>query len=82
MRTHPCDLCGRIRECLEIQIDGKEYDVCAECWLVLTELKGKGRPVRERDMIFLPPPAAPAEEEPEKPFPGQPPKIWFAYTPN
>ena len=51
-----CDLCGQAKECLQKEIEGKEYDICAECWNPLAEkLKGKGREKKEREMVFLPP---------------------------
>jgi hypothetical protein len=27
-----CDLCGEAKDCLQKEIDGKEYDICSECW--------------------------------------------------
>jgi ribosome-binding protein aMBF1 (putative translation factor) len=71
-----CDLCGRAKDCLPKEIDGKEYDICAECWNPLAQmLKGKGRKIRET--VFIPPPRATQEpEEEERPLPGEPPKIW------
>jgi hypothetical protein len=39
-----CDLCGEDVECLQKEIDGKEFDVCERCWLPLAKkLDGKGR---------------------------------------
>jgi hypothetical protein len=39
-----CDLCGQSKECLQKEIDGKEYDICSECWNPLAEkLKNNGR---------------------------------------
>jgi ribosome-binding protein aMBF1 (putative translation factor) len=73
-----CDLCGQSNECSKRQIDDKEYDICPDCWNALTEkLKGKGTPVRKRDVVLLPstPPSNPAEPEPASP-PQSPPKIW------
>jgi hypothetical protein len=74
-----CDLCGQSKECLQKEIDGKEYDVCFECWNALAEkLKGKGR-MRSREIVLLPPPRVVTEREDEpKPLPGEPPKIWGA----
>jgi ribosome-binding protein aMBF1 (putative translation factor) len=72
-----CDLCGEAKDCLQKEVDGKEYDICEECWNTLAQkLKGKGRKIRET--VFLPPPRPrePEEEEPE-PRPGAP-KIWGA----
>lgn len=71
-----CDLCGEAKDCLQKEIDGKEYDICAECWSALARrLQGKGRKVRET--VFLPPPRPVKEpEEEEPPMPGGPPKIW------
>ena len=38
-----CDLCGETTECLPKSIEGKEYDICSECWNELArKLKGKG----------------------------------------
>lgn len=73
-----CDLCSQPRECVPKNIEGKEYDICAECWKPLAEkLKGKGRALKAREMVFLPPTVTPEpkHEEP-KPVPGEPPKIW------
>lgn len=73
-----CDLCGKTRECLQKEIDGKEYDICAECWDPLSEkLKGKGRIKKSRETVFLPPlTVKEKEDEEQKPVPGEPPKIW------
>jgi ribosome-binding protein aMBF1 (putative translation factor) len=73
-----CDLCGQTKECMPREIDGKEFDICADCWRPLEEkLKGKGRMKKRREIVLLPPPTVP-EREPEapKPMPGQPPMIW------
>src|SRR5262249_51700015 len=44
----PCDLCGQAKKCLKKKIDGKEYDICSDCWTPLAEkLKGKGRVTME-----------------------------------
>jgi hypothetical protein len=75
-----CDLCGEPRDCLQREIDGKEYDICSECWNPLAQkLKGKGRQVN-REIVLLPPPRAVEEREDEEPgpLPGEPPKIWGA----
>ena len=70
-----CDLCGQAKECLPKQIDGREFDVCADCWRPLEEkLKGKGRVKKTRETVFLPPRVAPEPEVPKTP-PGLPPKI-------
>jgi len=73
-----CDLCGKTKECLQKEIDGKEYDICADCWNLLAEkLKGKGR-MSSREFVVLPPPRTTSEPEIHKPEPqpGEPPKIW------
>jgi hypothetical protein len=73
-----CDLCQQSKECSKRQIEHKVYDICLECWTALTEkLKGKGAPVRKRDVVLLPstPPSEPAEPKPPSP-PQGPPKIW------
>ena len=75
-----CDLCGETRDCLQKEIEGKEYDICSECWAPLAQrLKGKGR-VKHREMVILPPPRTFEEREDDepKPLPGEPPKIWGA----
>ena len=60
-----CDLCGEAKDCLQKEIEGKEYDICSECWAPLAEkLKGKGRP-RNRETVFLPPPRQVKEREDE-----------------
>jgi hypothetical protein len=73
-----CDLCGETKDCLQKEIERKEYDICFECWAALAErLKGKGR-LKNCETVFLPPPRQIKEHEPEnpKPLPGEPPKIW------
>ncbi len=59
-----CDLCGKARDCLQKEIEGKEYDICS----------------KDRGTVFLPPPSAFKEREDEnpEPLPGEPPKIWGA----
>ena len=38
-----CDLCDQTRECLPKNIEGKQYDICSECWNTLaSKLIGKG----------------------------------------
>jgi hypothetical protein len=75
-----CDLCGEVKHCLQKEIEGKEYDICAECWKPLAQkLKGKGR-TENRETVFLPPPRAKKEGDDERPepLPGEAPKIWGA----
>ncbi len=72
-----CDLCGEAKDCLQKEIDGKEYDLCSECWNPLAKkLRGKGR-ARTRGTVFLPPPRVilEGEEEEPQPLPGEPPII-------
>jgi hypothetical protein len=72
-----CDLCGEVRDCLQKEIEGKEYDICSECWNPLAhKLRGKGRAIN-REIVLLPPPRAVKEGEFEE-RPGEPPKIWGA----
>lgn len=72
-----CDLCGETKDCLQKEIEDKEYDICSECWNHLSQrLKGKGRP-KIQETVFLPPTRA-AEEHEDLPLPGEPPKIWGA----
>ncbi len=40
-----CDLCGKAKECLQKEVDGKECDICSECW---NALDGWPRPKSER----------------------------------
>jgi hypothetical protein len=70
-----CDLCSQAKECSPKEIEGKEYDLCAECWQPLAErLAGKARLKRKRESVF-PPPLKKEPEPPEpKPLPGEPPK--------
>jgi ribosome-binding protein aMBF1 (putative translation factor) len=73
-----CDLCGETKNCLQKEIEGKEYDICSECWTPLAQrLKGKGRP-KSRETVLLPPtPDKEREDEDVRPpLPGRPPKIW------
>lgn len=73
-----CDLCGEAKDCLHKEIEGKEYDICSECWEPLAKkLKGKGR-AKIRETVFLPPRRVTPEdeqEEPKRPLPGEPPII-------
>lgn len=72
-----CDLCGKTKPCEPKAIEGKEYDICADCWKPLAEkLKGKGRELKERETVFLPPIQAPEPQKEPTPLPGEPPKIW------
>lgn len=73
-----CDLCGEAKECLQKEIDGKQYDICAECWNPLAQkLKGKGR-IKHRETVFLPPPRIQETKEENPEPPGGLPKIWGA----
>jgi hypothetical protein len=75
MVVYKCDLCGQVKECLQKEIDHKEYDICRECWSELqAKLQGKGRAKESREIILLPPTKEPDEPE-EKPTPGEPPII-------
>jgi hypothetical protein len=71
-----CDLCGQPKECLQKNIEGKDYDICTDCWKPLAEkLKGKGRVKKEREVVLLPPlPKEPERQDPKPP--SEPPKIW------
>ena len=76
-----CDLCGEAKDCLQKEIEGKEYDICSDCWKPLKQkLRGKGRVKKE--VVFLPPPAEKPREDEEKPEPGEPPKTWDEVQPN
>jgi ribosome-binding protein aMBF1 (putative translation factor) len=75
-----CDLCGEAKQCEPKDIEGKEYDICRDCWnLLAAKLKGKGRVKKEREMVFLPPPATAPETKEPTPSPGEPPKIWGSF---
>ncbi len=77
MIVYKCDLCGEIRECVQKEIENREYDICLQCWKALEEkLEGKGRPKTTRETIYLP--LQPKQQEPQdpKPLPGMPPTIW------
>lgn len=68
-----CDLCGEQKQCLQKEIDGREFDLCTDCWRALEEkLRGKGRVKKTRDTVLLP--TQIGAEPPEMP-PGLPPKI-------
>ena len=71
-----CDLCGKAKDCLQKEIDGKEYDICSECWEPLAlKLKGKGRE-KFCETVLLPPRTVREHEEEEQPLrPGGPPVI-------
>jgi len=72
-----CDWCGQAKECQQKEIDGREFDICADCWHPIEEkLKGKGRPKKKQEMVFLPPQTAPDREPEEPKRPHGPPKIF------
>jgi hypothetical protein len=72
-----CDLCRRAKKGQTREIEGREYDICSECWKPFAQkLKGKGREIREREMVFLPPLTITPQPKETKPLPGEPPKIW------
>jgi hypothetical protein len=72
-----CDWCGQNQECRQKEIDGKEYDICGDCWNSLAEkLRGKGRVNRGRGEIILLPPVEQKEADKQETLPGRPPKIW------
>ena len=75
-----CDFCGEPKDCLQKEIEGREYDICFKCWNPFAQkLRGKGR-AKNRDTVILPAPRVLTERETEeeKPLPGEPPKIWGA----
>ena len=77
MIAYRCDLCGETKECRQKEIDGKEYDICADCWNPLAEkLSGKGRVKKSRETVLLPPPRVKEKEDEPKQMPGEPPTIW------
>jgi hypothetical protein len=40
-----CDLCGKAKDCLQQEIESKEYDICSECWNPFAQkLRGKVEP--------------------------------------
>ncbi|HVH69654.1 MAG TPA: hypothetical protein VNB49_00905, partial [Candidatus Dormibacteraeota bacterium] len=64
-----CDLCGKAKVCLQKAIDGKEYDICSECWEPLAQrLQGKGR-TKLRETVFFPARSSKEEEEERQPLP-------------
>jgi len=74
-----CDLCGEAKDCSQKEIEGREYDICSECWKPLAQkLRGKGRAI-QRETVFLPPPKTIKEREDDEPepLPGEP-KIYGA----
>jgi len=71
-----CD-CGETKDCSHREIEGKEYDICSECWTPLAlKLKGKGR-AKKPETVFLSPRRV-EERKDDEPLPGEPPKIWGA----
>ena len=80
MIVYKCDLCGEMRECLQKEIDGREYDLCAGCWNALAEkLKGKGRLRKQREVVELPirEIVKDKKDEGQRPIPGEPPTVWY-----
>lgn len=75
-----CDLCGQPKECLVKEIEGREYDICHDCWNGLAaKLTGKGR--SKKEVVLLPTPE-PVKQKPEIKPPHIPPKIWGEARPN
>ncbi len=71
-----CDSCSETKDCLEKEIEGKQYDICTKCWNPLAQrLKGIGR-TRRQETVILPPPRK-LEDTPES-RPREPPKTWGA----
>jgi hypothetical protein len=78
MILYRCDLCDATKDCVQKEIDGREYDICTECWSPLEEkLRGKGRTKKRREDVYLPPARIVKEDEEKKPMPGELPKIWY-----
>jgi hypothetical protein len=78
MIVYRCDLCDATKECIQKEIDGREYDICLECWSPLEEkLRGKGRTKKHRESVYLPPSRILKEDEEKKPMPGELPQIWY-----
>ena len=72
-----CDLCGHAKKSVPREIEGKEYDICSDCWKPIAEkLKGKGRVSQEPETVFLPPRTMEPPPREAEPAPGGPPKIW------
>ncbi len=72
-----CALCGESKESSSREIEGREYDLCTECWEMLSrKLSGKGRKIEQLPTVYIPPLETP-KEKPESPAPHEPPKIWF-----
>jgi len=70
-----CDLSGKAKECLQQEIEGKEYDICSDCWNPLAQkLAGKGR-AKDREIVFLPPSIKEREHQDPELLPGERPKI-------
>ena len=73
-----CDLCAHPKECSPKEVEGREYDICSECWNTLIQkLTGKGRAKRAPEMVTVPLPTPASPDEPNPPrFPGTPPTIY------
>jgi len=78
LTEHKCDLCDRVRDCLQKIIGDKEHDICQECWKALEEkLRGKGRETKFGEpLVLLPDTQEPRQKEGEPEFPGEPPIVW------
>lgn len=78
MDAKRCDFCGEVADCVQKEIDGREYDFCSRCCGELeTRLRGKGREVSRREATLLPQNTPrTVEEMPEKPLPGGPTTIY------
>jgi hypothetical protein len=53
--VYRCDLCGKIRDCVQKIIEQKEYDLCRRCWASLVnKLSGKGRRLGQAEITLMP----------------------------
>jgi hypothetical protein len=77
MVVYQCDLCGKIRDCVQGVIDHKEYDFCFRRWSSLAKkLSGKGRCLVQAEITLLPPRPSDHKCIEEEPIPGDPPGIF------
>jgi hypothetical protein len=42
-----CDLCGEPKDCGRREIEGREYDICSDCWKALAQKLGPGKVARK-----------------------------------
>jgi hypothetical protein len=77
MVVYQCDLCGKMRDCVQKIIEQKEYDFCFRCWSSLAKkLCGKGRRLGQAEVTLIPSQTSKHNCIEEEPTPEESPEIF------